>query len=111
MSKQDQVDWANRVVEGIEDRVAPAESFSLSRWPYTYAYDYMREHNILGCHDLSRSECGGAIRKHTPKHYYDVLEIFALAYCRQYGITVPVNVPDKREPALTAVPKLQQKSA
>lgn len=84
------VEWAEEVVNGIEKQLPEPPQFIPGRFPYTYAYDYMREHNVLGAdHLMSRAECASLFRENDDKDA--ICEIFALAHCRQYGITIPVD--------------------
>lgn len=82
---------AETVVGLIEAAQEPPwrEHFSPSRWPYTYAYDYMRQHGIARSAGRSRAQCAGLLRDNPDKEH--IVAIFALAYCRENDITVPVN--------------------
>lgn len=81
---------AESIVAAIEDRPKPENQFSPTRWPYTYAYDYMKSHDILGAaaHG-SRSECAGLLRYAPDKER--IVRILALAYCREWDIRIPLD--------------------
>lgn len=88
----------------IADRIAVAqikspcrEQFSPSRWPYTYAYDFMRQHGEefgVGASLISRSEAAGRLKamcETTGEDYKAAVRELARAYCREHGIPVPDN--------------------
>jgi hypothetical protein len=84
------VAWAEAEVERIErEQQSTSEPFSESRWPYTYAYDYMRTHNIAGAGGQSRSYCGLLLEKYFDKE--DIARTFAFAFCREHRIEIPVR--------------------
>jgi len=81
--------WAERMVEEIESaNIYEAPKFSETRWPYTYAYDYMKVHDIFGARAYcSRAWCSGILRENPDKER--IVRIFALAYCRENDIRIP----------------------
>lgn len=78
---------AELLVNSIEQQTSGGIAFSQPRWPYTYAYDYMREHDIQGCGDKSRGDCAAMLRDNPYKE--KIVRIFARAHCKQYDIVVP----------------------
>ena len=77
---------------GASETTSTRERFSHSRWPYTYAYDFMRGH---------RSHFGGvnsrqdalemleSICAATGEDKSSAQNLLAYAYCREQGIAVP----------------------
>lgn len=98
------------VAEGIDVATAasPGERFSATRWPFTYAYDFVRQHpeafgvtsdKILEVeegesHFLSRGGCSQVLRDRlgvdsSDPLYVAVCERLAGAYCAANGVVVP----------------------
>jgi len=64
--------------------------FIPTRYPYTYAYDYVRERSVTG----SRHDAGLWVRRVadiTAMPVETLVEIFADAYLRQYNIQRPAQ--------------------
>jgi hypothetical protein len=69
-------------------RVELKESFTPTRYPYTYACDYFRQ-NVTG--DFSRGEASGLIREHAERAGIEADELFiemADRYLRAAGVVV-----------------------
>jgi len=75
--------------------------FSPSRWPWTYAYDFVRAHHA---YDMSRSEVAGLLSDYVsglvPEYQFSTLKSLiasqlARAYCLENDIDVPWDVLDK----------------
>lgn len=91
--------WVTDTIAAIEvDQAGPA--FIATRWPFTYAYDYVRSHTaefgITG-KMLARSEVPPVLRLRlgvsSPHPLYQrVCERLAQAYCREHRIQVPADV-------------------
>lgn len=83
----DVIDVANRIDE-IEQTPPPGVTFSPSRWPYLYAYDYMRSHSAeFGLPAfLSRADCAGLVRS---EHKEAVVRLLADAYLKEHHIAAP----------------------
>lgn len=83
----DIIDVANRI-DAIERTPPPGMAFSPTRYPYTYAYDYMRSHaEQFGLpNNLSRAECAGIVRG---EHKEAVVRLLADAYLREHHIEAP----------------------
>lgn len=81
------------VLVAIERNKPKPITFIPTRYPYTYAYDYMRAHwsefKLYGKFhmdpDLSRSECAARLRGNPDKE--KIVEACALAYLESYGIS------------------------
>lgn len=73
----------------IESAPPFSMQFTPGRYPYTYAYDYMREHWAdFGLNSLlSRGDCANYFRGNPDKDAICVL--LADAYMRQYNIEKP----------------------
>lgn len=73
------------IISSVE-RDQRVERFIPSRYPYTYAYDYLREHaQYFGLpHGLSRSDCAARLRGNP--HQGAILMLLANAYLRQHGM-------------------------
>src|SRR5690606_20865760 len=78
----------------IENQPAPRMTFTPGRYPYTYAYDYMRSHADefdlrppKGEQWLSRGDCAAAFRDNPDKDAICVL--LADAYLREHNIVMP----------------------
>lgn len=76
---------ADKIVE-IETRLAPSSPFIPTRYPYTYAYDYVRTHlRDFGLKDMaSRADVAGLLRDHPSKEL--IVRILADAYLRENNI-------------------------
>lgn len=82
--------WSN-VIAAIEARKSQAVPFIEGRYPYTYAYDYLRSHAAdFGLHHyISRSECAGMLRNNPDKEAVCIM--LAEAYLREHDITKPAH--------------------
>lgn len=92
------------------DKPEPRMEFNPRRWPYTYAYDFVRGHSecfteALGIDEshpnwpwLSRADVAGLISARAGEGHGAnelkrmVCERLAAAYCRENRITVPEGV-------------------
>lgn len=69
-------------------------TFTASRFPYTYAYDYVRMCRPVGCVELSRAEASGIVKAWCERRGLDrdaVVYALAWRYLDHYGI-VPASV-------------------
>lgn len=85
------VEWSNP--KAVADRILhielnahPAPPFIPTRYPYTYAYDYIRSHNEEFGVPLatSRADCAGLFKDGPAKE--EVVRLLADAYLREHGI-------------------------
>jgi len=96
-------DVATRITEKIqeiESRPNQSVTFIPSRYPYTYAYDYLRDHAYdfgLGA-TASRADSSAWLRAQldqdtTEDAHNMIVESLALAYLREHRITIttPAN--------------------
>lgn len=93
-----------------------AEQFNPTRWPYTYACDFLRSHpeivpqevwqakpapwrendtDLISRADASRVRQVWAAMTGTEDE--DAAELLAAAYCREYGISVPAAFLDEED--------------
>lgn len=83
----------NLTIEQVEQGIEAAftetsRSFIKSRYPYTYAYDFMRGHpKAFGLTDeaLSRGQCAGILRGNPDKE--EICRMLADAYLAENNIT------------------------
>lgn len=93
-----------------------AEQFSPTRWPYTYACDFLRNHpDIVPAEvwkanpalwsaqnaELMSRAATSRVRQSwadmTGVDDYTAAELLAAAYCREYGISVPAAFLDEED--------------
>lgn len=76
-------------IQAIETAQPPVVQFTPGRYPYTYAYDYMREHWFeFGIQNgMSRGDCAAYFRDNPDKDAICVL--LADAHMRKYNIEKP----------------------
>ena len=70
----------------------PPSSFSPTRWPYTYAYDYVRSHTPGA---MSRSDVARTLLSYVDGDEIDKEHVcieLAAAHCAEGGIAVPSDL-------------------
>lgn len=75
-----------RVIKDIEERPEATSQFTANRYPYTYAYDYLRSHpEDFGLpRGLARMDCASLLKNNKDKEKICVL--LADAYLREWNI-------------------------
>lgn len=86
------LDEIRRIIHSIENAEPVRNSFIEGRYPYTYAYDYVRSHQrqfgIPG-EMRSRADVSAMYRDSPDKEA--IVRLLADAYCREHNIWNPHN--------------------
>lgn len=87
----------SNAIAAVEAKPSWAERFSPTRYPYTYAYDYLRAHaEYFGLpSNMSREQCSGLLYSNPDKEA--ICRLLADAYLREWGIKKPETTNDVSE--------------